>query len=85
MIAVGATSGGFQTLSGAVVIRDTDPAFVGRVMSLMLMAFGGFGLMGLPVGALGDEIGERGTLGVLGVVVCVLVAVLWLVLARHRR
>ena len=83
MMVVGATSGGFQTLSGAVVIHDTDPVFVGRVMSLMLMAFGGFGLMGLPVGALGDQIGERATLACLGVAVCGLVLVLRLVLARH--
>jgi predicted MFS family arabinose efflux permease len=84
MVLVGVTTGGFQTLSGAVVIRETEPAFVGRVMSLTLMAFGGFGLMGLPVGFLGDQIGERWTLTVLGAVVCAVVLVLRLVLARHR-
>jgi MFS family permease len=84
MVAVGATSGAFQTLSGAVVVRETDPVFVGRVMSLTLMAFGGFGLVGLPVGILGDHIGERPTLSLLGVLVCGVVVVLRWVLARHR-
>jgi MFS family permease len=84
MVLVGIFTGGFQTLSGAVVIHETDPAFVGRVMSLTLMAFGGFGLVALPVGILGDYIGERATLTLLGVTVCGVVLVLRLVLARHR-
>jgi MFS family permease len=73
MVLLGAMSGGFQTLSGAVVIRETEPAFVGRVMSLTMMAFGGFGLVALPVGILGDAIGERATLVGMGCVVCVVV------------
>lgn len=84
MVAVGVTSGGFQTLSGAVVIRETEPGFVGRVMSLTLMAFGAFGLVALPVGVLGDRIGERATLSLLGGLVCAVVLVLRGVLARHR-
>ncbi len=84
MVLVGITTGGFQTLSGAVIIRETESQYVGRVMSLTMMAFGGFGLIGLPVGFLGDQIGERGTLMVLGVSVCAVVLALRLVLARHR-
>jgi fucose permease len=53
-------------------------------MSLTMMAFGGFGLMALPVGLLGDQIGERATLTVLGVAVCAVVLSLRLVLVRHR-
>ena len=84
MLLVGVTTGGFQTLSGAVVIHETEPAFAGRVMSLTMMAFGGFGLVGLPVGLLGDVLGERMTLSLLGVAVCTVVLVLRLVLARAR-
>jgi MFS family permease len=84
MLLLGVTTGGFQTLSGAVVIRETEPVFVGRVMSLTMMAFGGFGLMALPVGLLGDQIGERATLTVLGVLVVAVVLSLRLVLVRHR-
>ena len=82
MLLVGATSGAFQTLSGAVVIRETEPIYAGRVMSLTMMAFGGFGLVGLPVGMLGDAIGERGALAVIAGAVCAVVLVLRLALSR---
>ena len=41
MVLVGAVGGGFQTLAGAVIIRQTEPRYVGRVMSLMMMSFAG--------------------------------------------
>ncbi len=47
MFLLGAASGTFQTLNGAVVVREADPAFMGRVMSLLMLAFAGFGLMAL--------------------------------------
>ena len=67
-------SGAFQTLGGAIIVRQTEPRYVGRVMSLTMLSFAGFGLMGLPIGALADAAGERVTLAVLGVVVCGVVA-----------
>ena len=72
MFFVGAGSGGFQSLNGAVIVRETEPAFFGRVVSLSTLAFAGFGLMGLPVGLLADAIGERSTLAALGGVVCLI-------------
>ena len=47
-----------------------------------LSAFGGFGLVGLPVGFLGDAIGERATLAGMAVVVCGVV--LWQRIALAR-
>ena len=76
MIGVGAGSGGFQSLNSAVIVRETEPAFFGRVSSLSTLAFAGFGLMGLPVGLLADAIGERGALGLMGALVCVVAVVL---------
>jgi MFS family permease len=70
MVAVGVVSGGFQTLGGALIVRQTEPRYVGRVMSLTMISFAGFGLMGLPIGALADALGERVTFAILGVVVC---------------
>ena len=70
MLVVGLFSGGFQTLGGAVIVRLTEPRYVGRVMSLTMLSFAGFGLMGLPIGFLADAYGERVALAVLGVVVC---------------
>ena len=70
MFLVGVGSGGFQSLNGAVIVRETEPAFFGRVSSLTTLAFAGFGLMGLPLGLLADAIGERATLAGMGVAVC---------------
>jgi MFS family permease len=72
MFGVGAASGGFQTLNGAVIARETEPHYIGRVMSLALLAFAGFGLMALPYGMLADHVGERLTFMVMGVIVLVL-------------
>ena len=82
MLLLGATSGGFQALGMAVVMREAEPEFAGRVMALTMMAFGGFGLVALPVGFLGDAVGERATLGGMAVVVCGVA--LWLRVALAR-
>jgi MFS family permease len=66
----GVGMGGFQSLNAAVIVRATEPAYFGRVFSLTMLAFAGFGLMGLPVGLLADAIGERATLAALSCVVC---------------
>lgn len=84
MLLLGASSGGFQALGMAVVMRATEPEFAGRVMALTMMAFGGFGLVGLPVGFLGDAVGERATLLGMAAAVCVIVLILRVALARAR-
>jgi hypothetical protein len=45
-------------------------------MSLTMLSFAGFGLMGLPIGALADATGERVSVAVLGLIVCGVVAFL---------
>jgi MFS family permease len=79
---IGATSGAFTTLNGAVLLRATDPRYMGRVMSLAMLAFGAFGLIGIPVGMLADAAGEGATCAVMGVLVCAVVAVQSIALAR---
>ena len=81
---VGLGFGGFMTLNGALIVRSTDPMFFGRVMSLTMLAFGGFGLMALPIGVVADAIGERGALAVLGLVVCAMVCGFALLTSRSR-
>lgn len=66
MLGIGASSGGFQSLNSAVIARRVEPGFIGRIMSLTLLAFAGFGLMALPFGVLADLVGERVTLAVMG-------------------
>ncbi len=76
MFVVGMGFGGFQTLNAAVIVRATEPAYLGRVFSLSMLAFAGVSLMSLPVGILADAIGERATLATLsGVVLAIALAV----------
>lgn len=83
-LALGAANGGFQTLSNAVVLHATEPAYVGRIMSLTMLAFAGFGLLALPIGWLADHVGERATLAAMAAAVCVIVASSWWVLGDDR-
>jgi MFS family permease len=69
MILVGAASGGFHALNGAVIARETDPTYMGRVMSLTLLAFAGFSLSALPLGMLADRFGEQDVLMGMGLIV----------------
>jgi MFS family permease len=59
MLLVGASSGGFHALNGAVIARETDPVYMGRVMSLSMLSFAGFSMTALPLGILADHFGER--------------------------
>jgi MFS family permease len=85
MMLIGACSGGFQALNAGVIARLTEPVFIGRVMSLTLLAFAGFGLMSLPYGMLADAVGERQTLMTMGVSVIALSIVFSVGLARLSR
>ena len=67
-----------------MIARETEPHYIGRVMSLTMLAFAGFGLMALPYGALADAIGERETLGVMGGVVLALGLLFTVLIARER-
>jgi len=42
-----------------VIVRETEPAFFGRVSSLSTLAFAGFGLMGLLVCVLALALSAR--------------------------
>lgn len=85
MLLIGISSGSFMTLNGTVLLRYTDPRYMGRVMSLAMLAFGGFGMLGLPFGMLADAAGEGVALGTMGL--CVVLSVLWqsAALARAER
>jgi MFS family permease len=79
---VGAASSGFQSLNNALVLSSSDPAYHGRVQSLMMLSFSGFGIAALPIGLLADAIGITTTLTGMGVIA--LVAIGYYVLARRR-
>jgi MFS family permease len=74
MTVVGIGFGGFQTLNSAVIVRNTEPAYFGRVFSLTMLAFAGTSVMGLPISALADAISERRTLAALAGAVVLIAA-----------
>ena len=80
MLAVGAGSGGFQALGASNAAHASEPAYMGRVLSLTMLAFAGFGIVGLPIGWLADRVGERQTMMAMGVTVVALAAALVFVL-----
>ncbi len=82
MLLVGGTSGGFHALNGAVIARQTDPTYMGRVMSLSMLSFAGFSLTALPLGILADHFGEQTVLFGMGVGVFVLSIFMASVVAR---
>ena len=57
---------------------------MGRVLSLTMLAFAGFGLMGLPLGWVADQVGEPATIGGMGTAVIILVAVLGVAVSRPQ-
>ena len=72
---VGASSSGFQMLNNINLMQRTDPAYLGRVMSVTMMAFGAQAMLSYPVGTIADHLGERVTLAGLGSLCFVVVAI----------
>ncbi len=81
---VGAASAGFQAMNNSLVLALSDLEFHGRVQSLMMLSFSGFGMAALPLGALADVIGLRETLAVMGVTV-VIAMLVFLVASKRTR
>ncbi len=84
MVLVGAASGGFHALNGAVVARETEPAYMGRVMSLTFLAFAAFSLSALPLGLLADRFGEQRVLLGMGLSVVAVAGWMSVQVARTR-
>ena len=82
--AVGAASAGFQAMNNSLVLALSDLEFHGRVQSLMMLSFSGFGMAALPLGALADAIGLRETLALMGGTVVVTMLVFLAVSRRTR-
>jgi MFS family permease len=82
MPVIGIGFGGLQSLNAAVIVRSAEPAYFGRVFSLTMLAFAGVSLMGLPVGAFADWVGERRAVAFLA---CLVIAIALTVTVRLRR
>ena len=82
---VGAASAGFQAMNNSLVLALSDLEYHGRVQSLMMLSFSGFGMAALPIGAIADAIGLRETIAIMGMVVIVAMAGYLFAAERHRQ
>jgi hypothetical protein len=57
-------SAGYQSLNSTLVMDHTDPAYLGRVMSVYMLTFSAMPLAIFPIGALSDAYGAPVTIGV---------------------
>jgi MFS family permease len=85
---VGGASSVFQALNNSLVLGNTDFDYHGRVQSLLMLSFSGFGMAALPLGAMADAIGLHITMVVMGGCAAIAVAVYAMgrpsVARRHR-
>ena len=83
MVAVGITSAAFQALNNSLVLSIAPVEYHGRVQSLLMLGFSGFGFAALPLGIVADAVGLRPTLTVMGIVVAI-IAIASMVIDRRR-
>lgn len=81
-VATGASTTVFQSITNTLALRLSADAYQGRVQSLMMLSFAGFGIAALPLGALAEAIGLRQAIVAMGAVTALATAV-YAVLARR--
>ena len=72
---IGAGSSAFQSMNNSLVLGLTDSGFHGRLQSLMMLSFSGFGMAALPLGMLADRIGLRPTFTIMGAITVAMMVV----------
>jgi predicted MFS family arabinose efflux permease len=82
MVLVGGGVASFQTLNNAIALRYAEPAYFGRIMGLMQIAWGLINLLSLPTGAVADVLGEGTVLSGAG---ALLLGVVFLMTVWERR
>ncbi len=65
---VGAGTTGYQSLSNTITLNMTEDTHHGRVQSLMMLSFAGFGIAAAPLGLLAEAIGLRQAIACKGAV-----------------
>ena len=64
----------FQTVTQSLLMTLGDATFHGRIQSLVVLSFGGFGLVALPLGTLADTVGLKVTFAGMGLFVLGVIA-----------
>ena len=80
---IGACGLTFQTTSQSLVLTMSSFEYHGRLQSMVVLGFSGFGLAALPLGLLADAVTLRVTLVLMGVAVLAIVAAFAAVRRRH--
>jgi MFS family permease len=63
---IGAGTTGYQSLSNSIALNMTGDTHQGRVQSLMMLSFAGFGIAAAPLGFVAETIGLRQTIALMG-------------------
>ena len=85
LAAVGAAGLVFQTTTQSLMLSLSDVDYHGRMQSMVVLGFSGFGLAALPLGLLADAITLEATLALMGVTILAVSAAFALRRRRHRR
>lgn len=85
MVLIGAASSAFQALNNSLILSIAPVEYHGRVQSLLMLGFSGFGLAALPLGILADSIGLRWAFTLMGVAVTLIALFSVLVDRRNDR
>ena len=85
LLALGGAGLVFQTTTQAQMLALSDVDYHGRMQSMVVLGFSGFGLAALPLGLLADAVTLEVTLALMGVVVLVVSGLYVLKRAQHRR
>jgi MFS family permease len=68
VVVIGAGTNGYQSLSNTIALNMTHDTHQGRVQSLMMLSFAGFGIAAAPLGLLAEAIGLRQAIVIMGAV-----------------
>jgi len=68
LVFIGGATAAFQSLNNALVLMGSESAYHGRVQSLMMLSFSGFGMVALPLGVIADRIGLQTLFGWMGAI-----------------
>lgn len=75
LVLTGGSMAAFQSLNNALVLMGSESDYHGRVQSLMMLSFSGFGLVALPLGVVADAIGLQNLFIWMGAITCVVTSV----------
>lgn len=59
LFVIGGGASAFQAMNNTLILTESEPEYHGRVQSLLMLSFSGFGLAALPLGAVADTVGLR--------------------------